>query len=212
MELLTVMAIIALIVAITVPAIRALGKSNDQIQAANLMRAMLSEARSLAISQHRMVGVAFFEETAGNSPSVHANTTAVVVCVEAYDQSGVAGHVPPGTQFDYYGSMRQYLPEGIRLAVLSDLTGLGNVVAEDTQGQRIILFDANGQLALRSDVLYMYMTPGGPMVVGPFNSYPGFFLYNKAEYDQQTAANKIGWLKKNSTVVIVNGNTGGLLK
>jgi prepilin-type N-terminal cleavage/methylation domain-containing protein len=209
-ELLTVVAIIAIISVIAVPAIKSLGKSNDQAQAANLVRAMLSAARSMAISQHRMAGVAFYEENK-NGPSAlagagyhGANTTAMALFVELYEQTGVpAGQIG----FDYYGSSRQYLPEGIRMAALSDdVTNNGNVVAEDTQGSRIIMFDANGNLTLRGDiysVAYRW---------GPFSSYPGIFLYNKAEYDAQPDANKIAWLKKNSTVIIVNGNTGGLLR
>ena len=43
-------------------------------------------------------------------------------------------------------------------------------------------------------------------------SSPGFFLFNKAEYDAQPAANRITWLKRNATVVIVNANTGGVLR
>jgi prepilin-type N-terminal cleavage/methylation domain-containing protein len=210
LELLTVVAIIAVISALAVPAIKSLGKSNDQIQGANLVRAMLSAARSMAISQHRMVGVAFFEENAQNAlpgTAAHgANTTAMALFVELYDQTGI----PAGkTGFWYYGSMRQYLPEGIRIAALSDLNNV-NVVAEDAaNASRIILFDANGSLVLRQDIWAPLLPPG---FQGPYSSYPGFFLYDKGEYDAQTPANRIAWLKKYSTAVIVNGNTGGLLR
>jgi prepilin-type N-terminal cleavage/methylation domain-containing protein len=215
-ELLTVVAIIAVITAIAVPAIKALGKSNDLIQAENLVRAMLSQARSIAISQHRMAGVAFYEEDVAyaRGGAAHGkNTTAMAVFVELYDQSTTpAGY----TGFDYFGGTRQYLPDGIRLAALSDdpnpvANGVeGNVVAEDASGKsRIILFDANGGLVLRNDIWDPFMPP---TFQGPYSSYPGFFLYSKAEYDQVLPANRITWLKRNSTAVIVNGNTGGLVR
>jgi prepilin-type N-terminal cleavage/methylation domain-containing protein len=216
-ELLTVIAIIAVISAIALPAVKMLGKSNDQTQGANLVRAMLSAARSMAVSQHRMAGVAFFEENAASAPpgtAYHgANTTAMALFVEQFDQTGV----PAGMKgFWYYGSVRQYLPEGIRLAALSDVQSQGNVVAEDvTNGvltSRIIMFDANGNLAMVNNI---WATLLPPTFQGPYSSYPGIFLYNKAEYDAvpvNPPQLRINWLKKNSTAVIVNGNTGGLLR
>jgi prepilin-type N-terminal cleavage/methylation domain-containing protein len=209
-ELLTVVAIIAVISVIAVPAIKSLSKSNDQAQAANLVRSMLSAARSMAISQHRMAGVAFYEENIdpkNPSPARGKNTTAMALYVELYDQTGV----PAGmTGCWYYGSARQYLPDGIRLAVLSDVQGQGNVVSEDTQGSRIIMFDANGNLSLVNNI---WATLLPPPYQGPYSSYPGVFLYSQAEYDAQPdAASKIAWLKRNSTAIIVNANTGGLLR
>jgi prepilin-type N-terminal cleavage/methylation domain-containing protein len=69
-----------------------------------------------------------------------------------------------------------------------------------------------------------FLTPGGirldaatldPTLSNSPASSPGFFLFNKAEYDGQPSAPpsvRSDWLKKNATVVIVNGNTGGILK
>jgi prepilin-type N-terminal cleavage/methylation domain-containing protein len=208
-ELLTVVAIIAVITAIAVPAIRTLGKSNDQSQAANMVRALLAEARSIAVSQHRMAGVVFFGETAGGgTTAVHGNAMAAALYVQLFDQSSMtAGR----TGFWYYGSMRQYLPEGVQVAALSDLTGEGNVAMDNPSGGKslIIMFDPTGSLALRSDIYAKTPTGAEP---GPYSSYPGIFLFSKAEYDSQPAANRLAWLKRNSTAIIVNPNTGGLLR
>src|SRR5436305_1730209 len=70
-ELLTVMAIIAILAALTLPAIKSLAKSNDQSQATNLVRSLIGSARSIAIAQHRMAGVVFFEESTQYSRPVN---------------------------------------------------------------------------------------------------------------------------------------------
>ena len=51
LELLIVIGIIVVLAAITVPAIKGLTKSNDNGQSVNLVRAMLSSARAIAVSQ-----------------------------------------------------------------------------------------------------------------------------------------------------------------
>jgi prepilin-type N-terminal cleavage/methylation domain-containing protein len=226
-ELLTVIAIIALVTTITVPAIRSLGKSNDLTQATNLVRAMITNARAIAIAQHRPAGVVFFEETGTYAQPVHGGRTAMQLFVEAFDQTTVA---PPAgaTRYAYSNSARQYLPDGVRLASLTDVSDFThkNVEAGDTGGARVILFDAQGELVLR-DRLWTDPTPGAkgsyPMAYGDWKfdgtpnarSYPGFFLYNKTEFEAQPTSPpdaRVNWLKKNSKAVIVNGNTGGILK
>src|SRR4051812_43958155 len=84
-ELLVVIAIIALLAGISLPAIKSLTKNNDQSQSTNLVRSLISNARSIAISQHRMAGVVFFEETAAYSLPVNTNQTAMQIFVESYN-------------------------------------------------------------------------------------------------------------------------------
>jgi prepilin-type N-terminal cleavage/methylation domain-containing protein len=228
-ELVVVIAIIAILAAMTVPAIKSLSKSNDISQATNVVRSMISNARSIAVAQHRMAGIVFFDETSTYSSPVHGNQTALQLIVESFDQSGV----PAGNAgFVYYSTQRQYLPEGVRLASLSDnALGAGNVetgdVALGTPGARAILFDANGDLVLRGGLITPPIS-GGPTpgsyadnsAYGDWRfdgssaarSYPGFFLFNSVEYQAQSAGNRPSWLKKNSSVIIVNANTGGVLR
>jgi prepilin-type N-terminal cleavage/methylation domain-containing protein len=241
-ELLTVIAIIGLLSVMTVPAVRILGKSNDQSQAANLVRSMISNARGIAISQHRMAGVVFFEETAKYSRPVHGGQVGMQLIVEAFDQGGAASGV---TGFVYYNTARQYLPTGVRLASLTDAAGTNFETGDGANSNaRCILFDANGQLALLRNLATPDPGPGGigqgayPTPYGDWKfllptglrvdglaiksdgsnvptSSPGFFLFNKSEFDSQptTPADvRISWLRRNSTVVIVNGNTGGVLR
>ena len=157
LELLVVMAIIVLLVALSIPAIKTLTQSNGQAQAVNLVRTMISTARSIAISQHRMAGVVFFEETSTFSQPVNGDRTAMQICVEDYNQGQY--RIPPLYHvFVAYSSSRQYLPVDVKLAVLSDdVSNQGNVdVANHPNvpsgtllaNGRAIMFDANGQMVL----------------------------------------------------------------
>jgi prepilin-type N-terminal cleavage/methylation domain-containing protein len=159
-ELLLVIAIIAILVGISFPEIRSMTKSSNLSQASNLVRAMLETARATAISQHRVAGVVFFEETAQYAYPVHAGQTAMQLCVESFDQTGL-GTLQLGMVS--FNPDRQYLPQGVILATLSNpasnpsgvatgqVIGVQNADARTAGGySRVILFDANGQLLLRA--------------------------------------------------------------
>src|SRR5579864_8834772 len=66
-ELLVVMGIIILLVLASAPVLKSLSKTNGTASAANLVRAFLSNARAIAISQHQQAGVVFFDETSTNA-------------------------------------------------------------------------------------------------------------------------------------------------
>jgi prepilin-type N-terminal cleavage/methylation domain-containing protein len=228
-ELLVVIAIIALLAGITIPAVRSLSKSNDQSQSVDLVRSMLSNARAIAIAQHRMAGVVFFEETAAYSLPVNANQTTMQLFVEDYNQAQYAPLNPPAgvVFFVKYSTVRQYLPAGVKLAALTDLgSNIETGDAASANSARAILFDADGAMLLRSGLLTPPPGSGGsnqgtyPTAYGDWKftglasqSSPGFFLYSKTDYDAQPAgAGRVTWLINNATVVIVNANTGGVLR
>ncbi len=72
-ELRVVVAIIAIHSAIAIPAIKqASPKATTRSQATNLVRAAIANARMIAVSQHRMAGVVFFEETVQYSRPVNS--------------------------------------------------------------------------------------------------------------------------------------------
>jgi prepilin-type N-terminal cleavage/methylation domain-containing protein len=167
-ELLTVVAIIAVISVIAVPAIAALTKDNSRVQAGNQVRAYLSMARSLALAQHRMVGVVFFEETGDHALPVHGGRTAMQLFAEDFDQRRAeyrtSGGKYPGdvgnTVFVAYSTAREYLPAGMRVAALNDdparqaMTGDDKTATlsrpEGTRGvTRAVLFDGQGQVIAR---------------------------------------------------------------
>ncbi len=237
MELLVVIAIIGILVGITVPTVKNLTKSNDQSQAVNLIRAFISSARGIAVSQHRMAGVVFFEETGQYSRPVNSGQTAMQLFVEDYNQN-YPTIVNGATVFVTYSSQRQYLPSNIKLAALNE--GGGTFTGENTStaAARAILFDSNGQLLLRSGLATPIPAgaPGTyPQAYGDWNfifpdfktvagvagnafSSPGFFIYNKSDYDDQglnqssaTDLARAAWIRQNSDVVTVNGFTGGVI-
>ena len=164
-ELLVVMAIIAIIATISIPAVRSISKNNDENQAGNIVRSMVSSARAIAIAQHRMAGVVFFEETANYSRPVNSSQTAMQIFVEDFNPPAAANGV---TVFVYYSTARQYLPNGIKLATLSDnmvAGGSGINMAENNNASvnrtRAILFDSNGQLVTRFGLATYDPGPGG---------------------------------------------------
>jgi len=238
-ELLTVMLILSIIAALTLPAVKSLTKSNDQSQATNLVRSVIASARSIAVSQHRMAGVVFFEETPTYSRPANANQTAMQIFVEDYNQ---AQYMPAAgvVYFIYYSTARQYLPGGVKLATLSDVETNGGISlaenGDNTQTTRAILFDANGELTMRGGLAAPALlvapnnVPGtypqafadwkfgnAPSVTNAYSS-PGFFLYSKTDYDAKgfgatgNDAARAAWLKQNADVIIVNANTGNIIR
>ena len=168
-EVLVVIGIIAILSAIAFPAIKALTKSNDHSQASNVVRAYLSTARNLAISQQRMAGVVFFEETSDVSSPSHDGQTAMQLIVEDYNQrrngplnqdydyqtsNSPRSTVNPDqnihvidygmTVFIHYSADRQYLPRGMKVATLENIGSTGSLTT--TQSARAIVFDAHGNL------------------------------------------------------------------
>src|SRR4051794_40571748 len=115
-ELLVVMAIIVILISIAVPAARSLSKNNDENQATNLVRSMISNARAIAISQHRAAGVVFFEETTRFSRPANSGQTAMQIFVEDFDQLRYPPHPAGLTFYMYYSTGRTYLPGGVRVA------------------------------------------------------------------------------------------------
>lgn len=166
-ELLTVIAIIVLLAGLSFPAIRSMTKSNDQSQSVNVVQAMVTSARNIAVTQRRMAGVVFFEETPQNASPANTLQTAMQLIVEDYDQrrdgtgsdttlnysrGGGKFAVDVGmTVFVAYNRERQYLPKGIRIATLSDSSNVVRMNEQQDAGSRarVVIFDADGQVLLR---------------------------------------------------------------
>ena len=157
-ELLVVLFIIIIVMAIGAPAMKSMLRGNAQSQAVNLIRAQLSAARAIAISQHRQAGVVFFEENSVASssgkkdfaPAANTGQTAMQLIVE---DTNLTGSTANGTIFVYYSRERQYLPTGIRVAALNDDPGKQVMTGDNTAGtSRVVVFDANGQMILRNGI------------------------------------------------------------
>lgn len=209
-ELLVVISILMVLAAVVMPAVKSLGKSNDLSQAANLVRAELASARSIAMARHTQAGVVFFEETAQYSLPVNGGQTAMQIFVEDYSQR-LPGYLLPGgvyppdagaTVFVQYSSSRQYLPRGIMLAGLGSAPG--SIDAPGSGIARAIVFDGDGNLITRSGMMTPPLnggltTPGSyPKAYGDWNfinavtgipspslwpsSVPGFYLFNGDDF------------------------------
>lgn len=168
-ELLVVIAVVVILAGLVVPAVRGLTKGNDTAQAANLVRSYIASARSIAINQHRMAGVVFFEESADYSRPADRTRTAMQIFVEDYNQQKRIPEYPDGikelhTAFIKYSSDRQYLPGSVKLATLSDDITRFDTAENTTAGAnrtRCIIFDANGQLITRDKLVTQDPGAGG---------------------------------------------------
>jgi type II secretory pathway pseudopilin PulG len=234
-----VVAIIGLLSALAMPAVSAMNKSNSRAQAVNQVRALFAAARSMAMAQHRMVGVVFFEETSKYARPVHGGQTAMQIFAEAFDQASynpAAGN----TVFVALGGSRDYLPAGIKLAVLNDDAARGVTTGDESSATvgrtRAVLFDATGRVISRHGLARPDLDtaqPGAyPWAMGDWGfttkgrsaslgiSSPGFMLYDKTEFaaahiptDNSPASNaaRNAWVKAHSTVIVINANTGAPL-
>ena len=116
-ELLTVLAIMVIVAAISIPAFAALFAGNNMVQAQNQLSAAVAGARTLALQNHTDVALIFFEEPG------HAGESAY-----AYEQEspGQGGEPPAPTaavpSVLYFQPMPQesvqYLPKGVYVATL----------------------------------------------------------------------------------------------
>src|ERR1035437_4752104 len=125
-ELLVVIAIIIILVFITVPAVKAMTKSNNQKQAVNLITSMLATARAVAIERHAAAGVVLYEESnmyiaASAVSRASGQTYAQLIYAISSTSSSVSGTF----QVDFKPlpqTIPQALPKGIVVACLDDTT------------------------------------------------------------------------------------------
>ena len=109
-ELLTVLAIMVIVAAISIPAFAALFADNNMVQAKNQLSTAVAGARTLAIQNHTDVALIFFEEPG------HTGETAY-----AYEEASPGQPGAPAST-TYFQPMPQesvqYLPKGVYVATL----------------------------------------------------------------------------------------------
>jgi prepilin-type N-terminal cleavage/methylation domain-containing protein len=239
-EVMVVISIIVILLAVSIPTIKALTTGSREAQAVNLIRSYLVNARSIAMSQHRMVGVVFFEENPTNhnladSPPANTAQTAMQLIMEDPNQTSYSNG---NTGFIYYSRDRQYLPRGVQVATLNDdptkIVNTGDESASSTSKiARCILFDDQGQMVLRSHLarplssgtdvggyprLYLdwNLSPAGTNNSQGVSS-PGLIVFDMQEYQAQNfttsqSTQKSQWLKQHADVLVVNPYTGSLIQ
>jgi prepilin-type N-terminal cleavage/methylation domain-containing protein len=234
-EVLVVISIVVILLAVSVPTIRALTKGNSQKQAVNLMTTMLANARATAISTRKVSGIVVYEYPA---------TTSVT------NPSQATSFIQPITQTAYNGSTKvrffnrvpgtgpQRLTSGIQVATLDVGINAFRTQATDTGtflggNCRVILFDNNGQLLLANGlaieatntdpVAFAWNLRGDPdqsttqvkQSVTRGASSPGFLVYDAGLFVAQhstSGSTDAAWLRQNSDVIVVNAYTGNVIR
>ena len=109
-ELLTVLAIMVIVAAISIPAFAALFADNNMVQAKNQLSTAVAGARTLAIQNHTDVALIFFEEPGHTAETAYA-----------YEEASPGQPGAPAST-TYFQPMPQesvqYLPKGVYVATL----------------------------------------------------------------------------------------------
>ena len=152
-ELLTVLAIMVIVAAISIPAFAALFADNNMVQAKNQLSTAVAGARTLAIQNHTDVALRFFEEPGHTAETAYA-----------YERMSPGGDF--GTYMLFQPMLQesvQYLPKGVYIATL--IGGATGAPAYDYSGlalpptvtttpytndnaNRAIVFNATGHLTI----------------------------------------------------------------
>jgi len=168
---------------------------------------------------------------------VNPNQTAMQLIVEDFNQAQY-NPLATNTVFIEYSAQRQYLPTGIKVAALNDDPARGVMTGDEQSSSlgatRVILFNAQGQLSTRHGLArpdlagvagspakargdWRFTTKRGTASVGV--SSPGVFVVDMNEYQAQNLptdhtgdAARDAWIKRNSSVIAINANTGGILE
>jgi type II secretory pathway pseudopilin PulG len=228
-ELLVVISIIIILLAVSIPTIRALTKSNSQKQAVNLLTSLLANARATAISTHKVSGIVVYEYPAvSNGQSNEATSYVQLITQSAYNGSSKVRfftRVPRTTP--------QRLPSGIQAATIDVGVNSFRTQAVDTSNSdqyggtcRVILFDSTGQLLMTNSIAADTTLKNDDPTVAAWNmngdqsatrgsSSPGFLVYDAVLFNQShhtPPVNDATWLQQNSDVIILNAYTGNVIR
>jgi prepilin-type N-terminal cleavage/methylation domain-containing protein len=158
-ELMVVIGIMVIILAVSIPGLKAMTKGNDTAQATSMVSSLIANARSIAISQGRIAGVAFYEANSGKAGQTQA----------AYVVQDIVTSVNTNQNLflmPLAGGTIQQLPRGAKIVGLQTADPInpasGNVgtlnvgstiTAVTTVPARVVLFDEGGQLLVRAKMV-----------------------------------------------------------
>ena len=155
-ELLTVLAIMVIVAAISIPAFAALFAGNNMVQAQNQLSTAVAGARALAIQNHTDVALIFFEEPGHTAETAYAYEQAFPGQSGGYSANALYLQPMPKESI-------QYLPKGVYVATL--IGGVNGTPLYDNSGlalpptvtaapylpnnaDRAIVFNAHGHLVI----------------------------------------------------------------
>jgi prepilin-type N-terminal cleavage/methylation domain-containing protein len=170
-ELLAVLAIMAIAAAVSLPAFVGLFRGNNQVQAINQVTADLTLARNLALQLHTDVALVFYEESANGftlsgvtpTPPVHSGETAMAFAVALPGQPENSAAAPIWFE-PYSGVPVQYLPKGTYVATLVGYIATAppnyangfylppTPAASAGNAPRAIVFNPNGHVTIINDL------------------------------------------------------------
>jgi len=236
-ELLVVIAIIVVLVAVSIPALKILGKSNGQKQAVNLLTSLIANAHSNALQTHSLSGIVIYDDpTSKNQSAVQL----IVASNTSYTTAG--GLVTYFTRIPH--TIAQMLPSAIKVATLDDSSNTTAVAFKDqntylaTAGSqpscRVILFDENGQMVLRNrlaidsslstDLSAQAWDMKGDVQPAYGVSSPGLLVYDGNDLQAGLQSGVITapsvdsnvslnvWIRSHSDIVIINAYTGNVIR
>ena len=241
-ELLVVIGIIVILMLVAIPALNAIFANASLTMAENQLRAAISQARSLAIRDRRMVGLVFFEpdpgldQTAFKDRATQGDRTAYQFIVYDHADAGI-DYFAAQIAFEDAGTLSiadmkivyrapEYLPRGLRVGTLDDAANkpLRTEFSSAGTKARAILFDSSGQLVLRNRMA-MIPTMGGrtewylnATVSNPSDgvSSPGFVIYDtnklRNSVDITNLLSVYEWIFQNSNIYVINAYTGGIVR
>lgn len=238
-ELLVVIGIIVILMLVAIPALNAIFANASLTMAENQLRAAISQARSLAIRDRRMVGLVFFEpdpgldQTAFKDRATQGDRTAYQFIVYDHADAGIdyfaaqiaindagTGSIA-GVRTVYRAP--EYLPRGLRVGTLDDAANkpLRTEFSSADTKARAILFDSSGQLVLRNRMAggsgsrtEWYLR--GDVDARQGVSSPGFVIYDtnklRNSVDITNSLSVYTWIFQNSNIYVINAYTGGIVR
>jgi Tfp pilus assembly protein FimT len=235
-ELMVVIGIMIIILAVSIPGLKAMTKGNDVGQATSMVSSLIANSRSIAISQGRIAGVAFYEGNGGKAGQTQAAFVVEDLATTAADTNGTV-HLMPLS-----GGTIQQLPRGAKIVGLDTAdtsaanVGTLNIGTAANVPARVVLFDEGGQLLVRANLLLdlsgsttiqstketlsswasdWNWASGWSNTANP--STPAIVIYSDGEFQSagmpgQDASTQNLWLLQHAKVLVVNAYTGTVIQ
>jgi Tfp pilus assembly protein FimT len=231
-ELLTVAGIIAMMVAISIPAIRAMQNSFDSTGAESMINAALSTARTLAISNQQYVGVRF--QKAGDMNDV-LNADQYMIFVMFIESREAGNNVDVFRTIEGYKPIK--FPENVGVMDLTGITALNNDSDLIDPTTFSMVFSPAGKLVTHdirvkfrdyndpnSDDIFNTETRvknGQAMFIQDDGTVSGIdkeqsrnqlVIYNRRELGKYAPADRYNKYLKDLPVLYINPYTGGIIE
>ena len=219
-ELITVITIIVILLGVMLPTISNLLRGNNQKQALNIISAYIASARATALNNKVPAGVIFYEDPANK------NATAMVLVIQDQTVTNPAVINPvlgASITLKAVSPRIDFVPVGIKVAALSNTQSFA-LDSSVTAGARIVLFDASGQVSLRSLISGGANTAwnlDSPTTASGVSS-PAVVVFDSGQLNGDIQAKGLSgaaavteanqWLVRYADTVVINSYTGNVIR